>query len=263
MPRLFQSFGALGAPTDRLSKSKALDIYVCTHGARDCRCGDIGGDLVRVLRSTAPPDVRVFDIGHVGGHKWAGNILVFPLGDWYGNLRPADIPQFLEHITSPDRHEPMWTHWRGRMGLSQDMQIALHRAATNPESEVTEDAKFSLAPIARTNVDRPIHEIKFISWDGREIIVKAKEGENLMQIAKDAGLESVEGICGGNLECATCHMYIPSSAPLPRMSDAEDDMLAYAIKRQDGESRLGCQIDVTPELAAWVAEGGRINLPRF
>jgi ferredoxin len=47
------------------------------------------------------------------------------------------------------------------------------------------------------------------------------------------------------------------------MSDAEDDMLAYAIKRRDNESRLGCQIDVTPELAAWMAEGGRIELPRF
>jgi ferredoxin len=47
------------------------------------------------------------------------------------------------------------------------------------------------------------------------------------------------------------------------MSDAEDDMLAYAIKRKEGESRLGCQIDVTPELAAWVAQGGRIGLPRF
>lgn len=69
MPRSFQSFGALGAPTDRLSMSKTLDVYVCTHGARDCRCGDIGSDLVRALRATAPPDVRVFDIAHVGGHK--------------------------------------------------------------------------------------------------------------------------------------------------------------------------------------------------
>lgn len=86
------------------------------------------------------------------------------------------------------------------MGLSQDMQIALHRAATNPESEPTEDTKFSLAPIARSNMDRPMHEIKFVSWDGKEITVKAREGQNLMQVAKDAGLESVEGICGGNLE---------------------------------------------------------------
>lgn len=69
MPRSSQYFGALGAPSDRLSASKTLDIYVCTHGARDCRCGDIGGELIHILRETAPPDVRVFDIAHVGGHK--------------------------------------------------------------------------------------------------------------------------------------------------------------------------------------------------
>lgn len=64
-------------------------------------------------------------------------------------------------------------------------------------------------------------------------------------------------------QCATCHMYISPTAPLPRMSDAEDDMLAYAIGRKDDESRLGCQIDITPELAEWIAQGGRIRLPRF
>lgn len=128
---------------------------------------------------------------------------MFPLGDWYGNLRPGDVPKFLDHITSSNRHEPMWEHWRGRMGLSQDMQVALHRAATHPEAEATGDARFSLAPIGRASPERPKHEIKFVSWDGKEITVRAKEGKNLMQVAKDAGVESVEGICGGNLEAST------------------------------------------------------------
>ncbi|KAG9076032.1 hypothetical protein FS749_012238, partial [Ceratobasidium sp. UAMH 11750] len=263
IPRASQFFGALGAPTAH--PQKPIDLYVCTHGARDCRCGDIGGEIVQVLRdrSAGRSDIRVFEIGHVGGHKWAGNIIVLPLGDWYGNLRPEDIPRFLDHVTSQDTHEPLWTHWRGRMGLSQDMQIALHRAATNPDETTSESSTFSLSPLRNRAPDRPVHSIKFISWDGKEISVQARQGQNLMQVAKGADLQGVEGVCGGNLECATCHMYIPSTVPLPRMSDAEDDMLAYAIKRKEGESRLGCQIDVTPELAAWVAAGGRITLPRF
>lgn len=40
-------------------------------------------------------------------------------------------------------------------------------------------------------------------------------------------------------------------------------MLGYAIDFRDGESRLGCQIRVTPELAKWVEEGGIIHLPQF
>lgn len=49
------------------------EILVCTHGSRDCRCGDIGGDLVQSLRETARKrgiDVKVTECSHVGGHKW-------------------------------------------------------------------------------------------------------------------------------------------------------------------------------------------------
>ncbi|QRV78577.1 succinate dehydrogenase iron-sulfur subunit [Ceratobasidium sp. AG-Ba] len=263
IPRASQFFGALGTPAAR--NHRPVDLYVCTHAARDCRCGDIGGEIVQILRERCAgrSDVRIFEIGHVGGHKWAGNVIVLPLGDWYGNLRPEDIPTFLDHVTSQDVQEPLWSRWRGRMGLSQDMQVALHRAATKPEETNSDTSTFTLSPLRSRAPDRPVHQIKFITWDGKEILVQAREGQNLMQVAKDANLEGVEGICGGNLECATCHMYIPPAAPLPRMSDAEDDMLAYAIKRKEGESRLGCQIDVTPELAAWVAAGGQITLPRF
>ncbi|QRW20866.1 sucrase/ferredoxin-like domain-containing protein [Rhizoctonia solani] len=262
IPRPLQSPGALSPPNSRSPAAKVIDIYVCTHGARDCRCGDIGGEIAYALRAMKRPDVRVFDIGHVGGHKWAGNVIVFPSGDWYGNLRPEDLPQLVDHITGPDRVEPWWAHWRGRMGLTKDMQSALHNAAVYSE-HLDKSNTFPFAPIRRGQANRSIHTVKFVSWEGKETTVQASQGKNLMQVAKDASLEGVEGICGGNLECATCHMYISPSAPLPRMSDAEDDMLAYAIKRRDGESRLGCQIDVTPELAAWIAEGGRIELPRF
>ncbi|CAE6516362.1 unnamed protein product [Rhizoctonia solani] len=298
IPRPLQSPGTFGPPNPRSSVAKMIDVYVCTHGSRDCRCGDIGGEMVQALRAMKRPDVRVFDIGHalramkrpdvrvfdighVGGHKWAGNVIVFPSGDWYGNLRPEDMPQLAEHITGPDRIEPWWAHWRGRMGLTKDMQAALHNAAIYSEQSEKPNT-FSFAPIRRGQPDRPLHTVRFVSWEGTEINVQASEGKNLMQVAKDADLEGVEGICGGNIEvakdadlegvegicggnieCATCHMYISPSAPLPRMSDAEDDMLAYAIKRKEGKSRLGCQIDVTPELAAWIAQGGRIELPRF
>ncbi|KAL5633989.1 hypothetical protein ACGC1H_005989 [Rhizoctonia solani] len=262
IPRPLQSPGAFGPPSIRSSAAKTIDVYVCTHGARDCRCGDIGGEIAQALRAMKRPDLRVFDIGHVGGHKWAGNVIVFPSGDWYGNLRPEDVPQLVEHITGPDRIEPWWAHWRGRMGLTKDMQNALHNAAMYSEQSETPNA-FSFAPVRRGHADRPMHTVKFVSWEGAEISVQASEGKNLMQVAKDADLEGVEGTCGGNLECATCHMYISPLAPLPRMSDAEDDMLVYAIKRKEDESRLGCQIDVTPELAAWIAQGGRIGLPRF
>ena len=48
------------------------EILVCTHGSRDCRCSDLGGALVKSLRSEISKrnlDVQVREIAHVGGHK--------------------------------------------------------------------------------------------------------------------------------------------------------------------------------------------------
>lgn len=48
------------------------EVVVCTHGSRDCRCGDIGGDLVFSLRKEAENSRNqtiVSECSHVGGHK--------------------------------------------------------------------------------------------------------------------------------------------------------------------------------------------------
>lgn len=61
------------------------------------------------------------------------------------------------------------------------------------------------------------------------------------------------------VECATCHVYIeePYHARLSPVTDAEEDMLEYAVGRKDS-SRLGCQIRMKPEL-----EGMVIKLPQY
>ncbi|KAF5370912.1 hypothetical protein D9615_009788 [Tricholomella constricta] len=72
--------------------SEELHLYVCTHGARDCRCGNTGGAVVKVLReevarrakmdpSGIASRVKVGEVGHVGGHQYAANMLVYPHGD--------------------------------------------------------------------------------------------------------------------------------------------------------------------------------------
>lgn len=63
-------------------KGDDIHIYVCTHGARDCRCGDMGGAVVVALRAELAhrkaadgerrwDRVRVGEVCHVGGHKYA------------------------------------------------------------------------------------------------------------------------------------------------------------------------------------------------
>jgi hypothetical protein len=70
-----------------------LDLYTCTHAARDCRCGTIGGAVHKRLLAdrtkwTSLRDIRVAEISHVGKHIFAGNVLAYPKGDWYGAISP-------------------------------------------------------------------------------------------------------------------------------------------------------------------------------
>jgi hypothetical protein len=61
-----------GTPTD----SDSMHVYVCTHGARDCRCGETGGQVAETLREeigrrNLSSFVKLGEASHVGGHKFA------------------------------------------------------------------------------------------------------------------------------------------------------------------------------------------------
>ena len=69
---------------------------------------------------------------------------------------------------------------------------------------------------------------------------------NLMELCKSYEL-SIEGTCGGMALCASCQCYINSDHDLPDRSADEEAMLAEAFNVKIN-SRLGCQIYLTPEL---------------
>jgi Sucrase/ferredoxin-like len=69
-----------------------VDLYVCTHRARDCRCGNIGPQVVKALREQAqkhPGRIRVREIGHVGGHKYVSNFTVRSLSNEFKDMPPT------------------------------------------------------------------------------------------------------------------------------------------------------------------------------
>ena len=72
---------------------------------------------------------------------------------------------------------------------------------------------------------------------------------NLMEVVRSYELapEGTIGICGGMAMCASCQCYVKSDHELPEKSDDEEAMLAEAFNVEDN-SRLGCQLHITPEL---------------
>ena len=77
---------------------KGSYVFVCCHGSRDRRCGECGPTLVSRFRDEIrflglENEVSVSPCSHIGGHKYAGNVIIFGsntngevTGHWYGRF---------------------------------------------------------------------------------------------------------------------------------------------------------------------------------
>jgi 2Fe-2S ferredoxin len=100
-------------------------------------------------------------------------------------------------------------------------------------------------------------KVTFINFAGAARAVEVPVGTTLMRAATDNRVSGIDGDCGGNCACATCHVYIdPAWADRvgPRNA-SEEDMLNLAAELR-GNSRLACQITLSEDLNGLV-----VNLP--
>lgn len=93
-------------------------------------------------------------------------------------------------------------------------------------------------------------KVIFIESNGNRREVDAREGEPLMYAARSEGVAGIIAECGGSAMCATCHVYVDEvwqdrlPAPLPN----ELEMLECTVAERRPNSRLSCQIRITPAL---------------
>ncbi len=95
-------------------------FVVCTHGKRDRCCARAGRPLYDALRRDEQPD-RVWQSTHVGGDRFAGNVVVLPEGLYYGRVDPAGAEELLA-AHAAGRVE--LDHYRGRSSYSFPVQAA-------------------------------------------------------------------------------------------------------------------------------------------
>ena len=74
------------------------------------------------------------------------------------------------------------------------------------------------------------------------------DGWRLMELLRDS-MMGVEGICGGQLDCASCHIYVDPDwvGRLPAPRDEEEAKLDE-LPDWEENSRLSCQIIWSDEL---------------
>lgn len=78
---------------------------------------------------------------------------------------------------------------------------------------------------------------------------------NIMEVVRmyELAPEGTIGICGGMAMCASCQCYVLNDVELPEKSADEDAMLWEAFNVKEN-SRLGCQINITPEIHGLAVE---------
>jgi ferredoxin len=99
---------------------------------------------------------------------------------------------------------------------------------------------------------------RFVKHTGELIKdVQAPPGTSVLECAHKFGID-IEGACGGQCACATCHVILPTKlySKFPPISDDENDMLDLAADVSD-TSRLGCQVRITADF-----ENEDIMLPK-
>ncbi|KAF9149768.1 hypothetical protein BG015_008395 [Linnemannia schmuckeri] len=97
-------------------------IMICSHKKRDKRCGVTAAilkkEFIRILRSKdllgdAKGDVEIWLVSHIGGHKFAGNVIVHRGGAsvWYGRVEPCHSQAIVD--TTVERGEIIRELYRG------------------------------------------------------------------------------------------------------------------------------------------------------
>ena len=92
--------------------------------------------------------------------------------------------------------------------------------------------------------------INFLLPDGTTRSVEATAGRSVMEAAIHGNVRGIDAECGGCCSCATCHVYVDESyLPLiPAADEMEDELLQGVASERRPQSRLSCQLIVSPAL---------------
>lgn len=128
------------------TRSSATTYLVCTHGRRDACCAQRGWPVAAALTEAFPDDV--WQCSHVGGDRFAANVVALPHGLYYGRVTPdTAVGLASTHLDGRIERE----RFRGRSCFTSAVQAAQHYA----RDELGLDAIDALHPLglARTEDD--------------------------------------------------------------------------------------------------------------
>jgi len=164
-------------------------FLVCTHGKYDPCCAKYGTGVYRSMRNYVGN--RSWQTSHVGGHRFAANVVCLPHGIFYGRVTEDEV----KHIVDEYSQQRIYLNkFRGRACYARPVQVG--ESFVRAESGLTDVGALDLLDAneaADENTwhvrfgsarDGLIHEVKFLCVDtecGRPFRCGAEEEKSVIQ----------------------------------------------------------------------------------
>jgi len=177
--------GSAGAPSDDPF------FLVCTHGRHDTCCAVEGRPVAAALDRVRPG--AVWECSHVGGDRFAANVLAMPHGLYYGRVGAGDVDEL---VTAHESGEVVPRLLRGSTTTAPAAQAAIAHAR-----EVLGERRLDALTPAGT-----IH-----LGDGRWQVRLRRSPRNL--------IATVQATAGPEKGLLTCHATNPAHPPVYEVID--------------------------------------------
>jgi hypothetical protein len=108
-----------GTPDSKFDLVRKPVFLVCTNGRRDPCCSLWGVPVFRAAMENTGGNI--WQCSHVGGHRFAANLICLPHGIYYGRVRPDSVVEIIEDYQSSFLN---LEHYRGRSCYPPEAQAA-------------------------------------------------------------------------------------------------------------------------------------------
>jgi len=139
---------------------------VCTNGKHDACCAEYGLPVARALDELLPE--RTWECSHVGGDRFAGNLVCLPDGIFYGHLDPDTA---VAAVAAHQAGRVLAPNCRGRSALPFVAQAAELLTRETLAIERLEGVRF-----LGVHRDGDDHHVRFALADGREALATVRRG---------------------------------------------------------------------------------------
>ena len=146
----------------------APQYFVCSNGRRDLCCSRFGLPVYARLRDLVAD--RAWEISHVGGHRFAANVLALPQNAMYGHLAPEHVGTLVADIEADKLCQPFL---RGRCNYPPVAQVAETRL-----------------PFVQ----------QLLRWDEQSATFATAEGEQTVQVRRASEAIRIVPSCGAEEE---------------------------------------------------------------